>query len=324
MLTVEEMAYLLNPHAGRDKLSLETARLQRRVYEPLQAAFNMRDARQQYIGLEDAASGESLAIRGQRFPVSHIGSFNYKGQERFCIDKDAAILCRYALFGRSEDRKPEWLSEDQAQRLLDIPMDQLRPVLDRIKDAFLDRRPYERSITIELPDRSPVKISLDHIGFFKQDGQVSFFLLPDALKPLHQLLQNSTVTETGKWWKDHPLLQRVKSAEWLNQEDVVNKLALGTLGEIRNNFNAIWKEIESVFKRGGKPQEGADKNITIRRDRDHTIRCAEKRTLKDTQQHLCINQRELEWLKYQLGMESTYSPEQDRRKGRGGRGGNEN
>jgi hypothetical protein len=141
MLSVEEMAQELYPRASREQMNHEITRLQQRIYEPLAAAYDMRQARQQFVGLADNATqenGSALAVRGQRFPVSRIGYFRDKGHARFCVDRVAAALCRHALFGRVENSRPELLSENVVRRLLNMDEQSFAALMNEVKNAYLD------------------------------------------------------------------------------------------------------------------------------------------------------------------------------------------
>jgi superfamily II DNA or RNA helicase len=325
MLTVEEMARELFPRASGEALSRETARLQRRVYEPLQAAYDMRKQRQQFVGVKpEEGQSESVTAFGQRFPVWRIGHHNYSGQSRFCINKEAAALCRYSMYGRTVNRTSDLLSEAQAKRLSGLNDEQWHSVIDRIKEAYLDRRGYERALLID-----DVSIPIDTVGYYRNKeattshlSPVEFYLKPDAIPAVYRLANHLDAATTKQWAKVHPQLPKLKTAHWFDRQDALDALGMGLLDSRMPTFDSLWRKIEQAHKRQGPAVvSGEEKEISVAlEDRSNAIlTTAAKRTLTDNQEHICVNSAALGVLRFALGMESAYEPAaavRTRRKGR--------
>jgi len=313
MLTVEEMAQELYPRAGREQMNHEIARLQQRIYEPLAAAYDMRQARQQFVGLEDSLAqdgGSILSVRGQRFPVTHIGYFKEKGHARFCIDRAAAGLCRHALFGRVENSRRELLSENTVRRILNVDEQSFAPLIDKVKNAYLDRGAYAQSVEIEHND-TKARIPLAHMGFYAQAqnrSNVGFSMWPDALKPMYKLAHKVSADQAAKWWKDHPQIKLLKTTEWLNRQDVIDQLDISAVSENNtlHNFGELWNQLTTTRQPGPRPRDGEEFQAVIgpARKREE-FRCSRKTTIGG-EPELCTHRDELEHIKSYLGMETAY------------------
>lgn len=314
MLSVEEMARELFPRAGHEQLSRETARLQRRVFEPLQAAYDMRQERQQFVGMkEDTQNNETLTAFGQRFPVWRIGHYNHQQQDRFCIDKDAAALCQFSMYGRVGDRAPDLLNDAQAKRLVGMDDASWHAVIDRVKEAYLDRRGYARNIDID-----GVAIPLDTIGYFRNkdatlpnQSSVEFFVKPDALLPIYQLAHHADRNAAQAWWDRHSQLPKLKTVDWLTRQETLETLGLNALDPRQAQFDVLWKNIEQGHKRKGPSVplgQAKDTPVNLGGRTTEKISTAAKITLADGEHHICISKDALDILRYALDMESAYDP----------------
>lgn len=317
-LTVEEMAHTLFPNASAEKLSRETARLQRRVYEPLQERYDERRQRQKFVDVQNVVetdSSEAVTAFGQRFPAWRIGHYNHNNQDRFCVDKELAAVCRRSMFGRVSDRTPDLLSEAQAKRLSGLDDKAWHDTLDIIKEAYLDRKGYERALRI-----NDVHIPHETIGYFRgkdaiarNQASVDFYLTPDALLPIYQLATGVDRETAQKWWDVDKQLPRLKTTQWLNREDVTEALGIGKLDSRIPQFDSLWKQIESGHKRSGPsvtPGQSKDTTINLGGRESGNIATAVKMTLADGETHTCISRNDLNVIRYALGMESAYEPDQ--------------
>jgi len=314
MLTVEEMAAKLFPKAKGPQLSRETARLQHRIYEPLRAAFDMRDQRQQFVGLKDAESRESISALGQRFPTWRIGHCNYQRQDRFCIDKDLATVCRHALYGRVNTRTSNLLSESAAQKLLGLDDATWGPIIERIKEAFLDRKGYERMLRL-----GDVAIPHEMIGYYRSatggtpnQANVEFCMTPDALLPIYQLAKKVDATTAKTWRSQHTQLPKLKTIEWLGQQDVKDMLGITALDPKNDVFSTLWASIKRTHQSvGTKTGVGEEKDISVSYSprKQISLRTAKKITFSDREEAVCVHKDELDKLRFALGIESSYEPE---------------
>lgn len=336
MLTVSEMAQEMSPSRASDlKLAHETARLQGRIYEPLEAAYNMRQYRQKSIGLDDsspAASDIKIAVRGQPFPVSALGYYSHEGKAYFCIENKARVLCRHGMYGKLTAPTPDLLSESNIRGLMGIKEEQFAPLIDKVKEGFLDRQNNMRSVTIKDNKGEEIKFSLDHIGFYQRPGhaEAEFFIKPDALKPLHRLHTGNGNEATENWWNKHQLLPRLKTAQWMNHDDVMEHLKdalanqLGIIKEeAEHRIDALWNKTVTAMRTDPKPRPGEEQVVLIpgmKSGHKYAAHCATKTTFSDGKEHACIRSDQLEWMKYDLGMESVYGTPEEIKKRAGGNG----
>lgn len=300
-LTVEEMALEMFPNASGEKITKETARLQRRVYEPLQAAYDMREARQKFVAMPTANNDntEEIGAFGQKFPVWRVGHYSDNTQAHFCIDKELAPVCRLSMYGRVNDRTPDLLSEAQAKRLSGLNDMQWNETIDQIKEAFLDRKAYERKMRI-----GEVTIPHELVGYYRDKGSVDFHLQPDALLPIYQIAKNASAKDAKQWWDKHQVLPKLKTTDWLGKEDVMDELGIGALNGNKDQFDEMWKKIEQDHKRGtGKLGEARDTKVALSGRTKSTISTATKTTLPDNK-HTCLHKDSLHVLQEAMGMES--------------------
>jgi superfamily II DNA or RNA helicase len=313
-LTVEEMAKALFPKADTTKLSHETHRLQHRIFEPLQAAYDERRERQKYVGVQpavEADSSEAVAAFGQRFPSWRIGHYSHEGKNRFCVDKQLAPLCRLALFGRVGKRTPAFLSEVQAKILSGLDEGQWHAAINLVKEAYLDRKAYDRALKL-----GEVTIPHEVLGYCKSNettvpnqAAVDFYLMPDALLPIRQLATGETREQAQQWWDRHPQLPKLKTVQWLNRDEAKEALGIGLMSDKQAAFEVLWKQLDTAHRRQGPAvQPGQPKKITLPIDAVHaeTLQTASKMTLGSA--HFCIDRGGLEVLRHKLGMESRYEP----------------
>jgi superfamily II DNA or RNA helicase len=298
-LTVEEMAREMFPNASEEKLSKETARLQRRVYEPLQAAYDMREARQKFVGMPSSDNTEEIGAFGQKFPVWRIGHYSEDKKARFCLDKELATVCRLSMYGRVSDRTAGLLSDAQAKRLLGLNDQQWNETIDQIKEAFLDRKAYERTMRI-----GSVTMPHEWVGYYRDNGKVDFHLQPDALLPIYQMAKDVSAEEAKQWWNRHTVLPKLKTTEWLNKDDVMEELGIGTLSGNKDDFDKIWGKIEAAHKRGtGKDGAARDIKVALSGHTKSSLSTATKTTLPDDK-HTCLHKDLLHVLQNAMGMES--------------------
>lgn len=302
MLTPAEMAKIIFPKASQAQLEKEAARLERRVYEPLEDAYNIRQAR------EKAIEFKNISSVGQRFPVSQLGHFRHDGQEVFCIGKHAAVACKFGIYGRLQKATPNLISETQARQILGVnDQEKWQELIDPLKDAYLDRN-YATSISL-----GPVKIPAEHLRFCaNQHGSVGLYMQPDVLQPLFQLLHNESAQEAQNWVDGDSSLKRLKTSDYVTKDECTQLLGLSTSLELQK-FDAIWRKIEQAARVGIAATPGEDKTITITvegRKKDQ-ITVAQKTMLNDNgkkNEYLCIKKEGLDMLRYMLDMESAYSP----------------
>lgn len=290
MLTLEEMAAQLFPSAGKEQLTQEVVRLRDRVFQPLQDAYDISKAHQKSIKLES-----DLAVSGQWFPKSHIGYYKKDGKAVFCVDKHTAICCRRGMFGSCTAPDADMVSVEQARKLLNIADGVWQPLIESLKDAFLDRPAYARNVELQ-----GVSIPVEQVGFFlKKDpsdaskSETQFYLKPDVLLKLHQLAHHSRAEAAHEWWKKHSILPKLKTTKWLNVEDVKEELGITALHAKLKPLETLWKQIATKFGRGGASQDGKDIEITTADGKKDTVEMAKKCCFQPEKKSCALNSAHL-------------------------------
>lgn len=306
MLTCGEMAKKMNPNASGQRLRHETERLMRRLYEPLSAAYNIRQARQKYVGTEDAAPSQdnTLAVRGQAFPVWRVGNYRLEGREHFCIDKNIARLCTYALFGALKERPAEFITESLARQKINgngSEDTEFNTLIGELKDAYLDRPPYSQSIEMR-----GLAIPVHNVGFFRKPGNtdaVDFCIAPEVLQPLYQIHKSVSQADAKQWWSDR--FFHCKTRKWLNLDETAKKLSITLTSHDYTRLAREWARIQAKAKRIGSKNHPCDeKNITIRltggpnNGREIALEVANRCMVDGTTLHFCIKESSV------AGMES--------------------
>jgi len=329
MLTVEQMARLLNPQAQGERLTREVERLRHRLYEPLAAAYQVRQARQQYVGLEDTAQDESntLAVRGQPFPVWRLGNYMVSGQQQFCIDQGIANLCRYGLFGAINQRPPEFMTESMARQQVTGSSSnnpEFNALMGRIMDAYLDRPGNAQ--TMELDGH---RLSTRTIGFFRRPGNdhaVDFCVSAEALCPIYQILRQASQQEAQTWWSER--FSNYKTREWLNLDDVRRELAISVTSADNAALDQQWNRIRAAAGRvGSRSDPWQERTVRLRPDnqaQDVELRCANRRTPNDQSPQLCVHDSSLTAIECLLGRANVQANDATRPpRGRRRNGGNQ-
>lgn len=295
MFTCEEMAQKMNPHATVDRLQLETERLRRRLYEPLSAAYQIREARQAFIGLDNTVQPEEnmLAVRKQSFPVSRMGNFMVKGKEQFCIDKGLAHLCGYALFAAPKNRPQEVMIESEAQLYITGNGKDSNPefsaLIGKLKDAYLSRPHYAQLIEI-----NGVTIPVRSVGFYRKPTgdreAVDFCMSPDALLPIYQIYQKVEATEAKTWWDKK--FSEFKTRQWLNLDDISRDLniniATTEFATLTQQFNRIFSKVSRVGPQVNPYQEH---DVKVRSDgKDLMLKIAKRKVPGNDKPQSCLHE----------------------------------
>lgn len=326
MYTVEAMAEHLFHHVDRERRMREIRRLQERVYGPLEEAYRQRQAHQQHIGLRDAeAGGAPLAIRGQWFPVSHVGEFRDKKSRRFCISVEVEEAIRYAMYGRVDGMPDDRIAESDAAQLLDIPAPQAAELIDRVKEAYLDRPDGLRNVTLMPEDGSaPVALPERWMGFATQRNRTDFTFRPDALVPLYQFAHHCDRNTAEQWYARQHSLQPLKTAQWLSRDDVLHELSIARIGDTRARFDGQWDNLQTLALRQNRSRDTSRETpVTPYGQAKRTAwRVPYQQAASEDAGILCLHQDELEWFKAAIGMESSYTgndlPGRPGRRGRQG------
>ena len=327
MLTCEEMARLLNPQAQGERFTREVERLRHRLYEPLAAAYQVRQARQQYVGLEDTVQDENntLAVRGQPFPVWRLGNYMVSGQQQFCIDQGIANLCRYGLFGAINERPPEFMTESMARQ--QVPGSSgnnpdFNALMGRIMDAYLDRPANVQTIEVD-----GHHLSTRTMGFFRRPGNdhaVDFCVTSEALRPIYQMHRQVGQQEAQEWWNER--FSNYKTREWLNLEDVRRELAISVTSADNAALDQQWSRIRAAASRvGSRSDPWQERTVRLRPDnqaQDVELRCANRRTPNDQSPQLCVHESSLTAIECLLGRANVQAndattPPRGRRRGGG-------
>lgn len=281
--------------------------LYKQIYEPLEAAYNVRRDQQQYIEGRRMDIPESgiIPLRGQRFNTERIGHFKTESgaKSEFCLDRQAAALCRYILFGHLTSKSSDWLNKSQTKILLDIGDAALQTLAKEIETAYTNRTPYQRVIKLakESRDGNKIEVSIpieDILFFLDEKKRVQIGFAPEALKPLYQLANFANPDRAEEWWNKHKIIPNLKSHHWLNKEEFAKALDLDQYNE---KFAKFWGDCEKRVMGSGDPIMG-----------DHFIFGASKKRFSEMARGMfCMHENELEWAKYKLGMEHTYDREKD-------------
>ena len=306
MLTCEEMVREINPDIKPERFEKEKERLQRRLYGPLAAAYQIREARDKMVSIED------ISVRQQPFPVWRIGNYKVGEEEYFCIDKGLISLCKNALFGAVKQRPPEFLPEFLARKYVagngaDPEFDQL---IGDIIDAYLDRPPGTTSIEVK-----GHTLPVSDMGFFHKpagDG-VDFAVSPELLKPLYEIHKAATEQKAAKWWKDR--FSHWKTQEWMNIQDARNALGITSLAsEEMAKLDNQWNQIRLKAQTGQKRDPWQEKTITFSTTQAEQFRCANRRTADSEESEFCIHWSSLPALERIRGEQNDPGPATGRSK----------
>lgn len=335
--TSEEMARLLHPRAVGDRFEKEVKRLREQLFDPLAAAFDICHARQQFVGLDAAAAADpsiSVASRGQEFPVWRMGYYRVGDHSEFCIDPGIAHLCRYAMFGALKTRPPEFMTEPAAKNAVtgsgrDNPA--FNDIMEKVKTAYLKRRAGQQVINVD-----GAQFDTKTIGFFRHPTDkeaVDFGLTVDALPPLCQLYRKIEAQEARDWAKAE--FPNHKTREWLNREDVQNRLEIDPNTAQSIALEQRWEEMRRLANRVGPIGGWAEKDVSLKPaggGRNETLHCANRQLANDLaslrpipEDRFCLHADSLPALKRVLGRSHTEAGEVEegrpaRRSGRiGGR-----
>lgn len=304
MFTLDEMVAEIFPGVSGGQLEREKVRLRDRIYQPLQDAYDIREARAKEIKLE----GSDLTVSGQRFPVSLMGYCKEGGKEVFYVKNIVAAGCRHGIYGRIFEPASDMISENQAQTLLAVKeKEKWLDIIDPLKDAYLDRPAYARNVPI-----GNLSIPIEHLQFTKATtGSLmpTLSLKPDALLPLYQYAKGVSKEVAEEWWKKHPILPQLKTSNWLNHDDVKEALGIGPLSDKQLPFEKLWKQIETKSKTGPTVNKGEARLITLAVEgtKQDDLQVAQKNTISDPKnKQLCIEESGLDMIRHMLGIDSDY------------------
>lgn len=303
MFLPEEMAAVLYPKLQGEDLAREAERLQRMVYGPLRHATEIARAQDKFVGVKDAERTKYISARGQRFYVGDLGVYKVDGDEKFCIAKGASIVCRHALYGVLGVRKPEFLSPEQARRILKMDSQSFSSLIEQVTDGFLEKKPYARGVALEGQNGTMAMLPLDTFGFYKIDRnslEVGLFFDATALQFLYQAAYGISINEAVEWYSGNSTVQAFKSQIWLDKEDVAKVLGVSHLSTRIEDFNELWGQIELLgrVRRGARQGEVSD--ITIERQE---IKISNKITPADGHVHFCVHQDAVPGFRGKLGIE---------------------
>lgn len=291
MMTLDKMAEVL--HIDRDILH-------ERVYHPLQNAYEKKQARQQYIDLHD-----ELHVRGKIFPVRHMGFYQHKGQEAFCVDNDLVSLCEHTLYGRLDHTPPEVLDKDIARQSLGCNNLQIDTLWRELQQAFFKRENYERRVDVE-----GIDFLYDSFGFFRREdeGTSEFFIFPDALIPAYRRIKGVDLP-TAERWAEQPAIRQYKTSDWYTEADVMEAL---DLNQLTGNKDAVFvaQIFEQLHRQSRALQVGKEKEIIIHIDQSRqSFTCAKCWLPLSQETHqtaLIVDQKAFQWINNRLDAENEY------------------
>jgi hypothetical protein len=312
MLTLEEVA---------QGIGVDSNILHERVFAPLQEAYEKRQARQKFVDVGARDEDDVLHVRGKMFPLWRIGFYQNKGQEVFCVDKDAIALCEHTLYGRLDRAPPEMIDRRNARQLFGCKETEIDQLWRSLQFAFFHRRPYERRTEIK-----GVEFLHDSFGFYRnREGKSEFLISPDTLISSFRHIKGVS-QERAESWAKAPAVRQYKTSSWLTEAEVIEALELHPiLGHretdlVRKLFNGPTSK--SLGTRAGQEWEvevGSGPNRQKLQYAKRWLPMAEPigRVV------LCIKKDSLEWIKREAGIESGYDDNGERPNRSGSRpGGN--
>jgi len=311
MLTVAEMA---------KKIGMNKDILEKYVFMPLQGLYDQRHSRQQELDIRDAEQ-DNVFINGQRFAVGSsrhpgMGYFRTGANEAtFCMNKEAANACRFALFGKLPEPKKYLYSKESARRLVDIPQAKIDEITLKIEEAYHRRNNYQRVLDI---DGIHFRLNYD-VQFCIDRNQPKLYFSSEGLQKLFQLAHGATADQSLEWWVDHKdKLFEVKSPLWQNKEEVMLELNIHPRHASYKSFDALWRRIERKHKEALKKDPH---NIGADMDDGTWVGCAYKRTevIPNTHNEFCLDHDAVEWIKQQPGIDVDTGEQPQRGSARGGR-----
>ncbi len=291
MMTLDQMSKVLK---------IDASILYKRVYGPLQEAYERRQARQEFIDLEDV-----LHVRGKIFPVRRMGFYQHDGQEVFCVDRDLVGLCEHTLYGRLDHTPMEVLDKKIAQGLLGCGKEEIDNLWAELQQAFFDRKPYETEFKV-----AGVDFSYNSFGFFRRqrEGTSEFFIFPDALIPAYRKI-NGVDVETAQRWAEKPSIRQCKTADWYTAAGVMKALQLNLL--VENEDTVFVAEVfEFLEARTRTLRVGQERDIIIDINGcKQALRCSRRwlpMASAKQQTTLVIDKKALQWISNKLDEESTH------------------